>query len=194
MNEDSSIINDKNYEEFDLSFCSITKTQNQLIVKIDQSVDSIMYLFPILILGLPTIAIFLLGLLYNIINALIFLLISSAIIIPFIPGYLYYRNRKSEWILNRASKKIIHNKISPKYKRLKRVNFSEIDFLIYHQNNWTGPGPAIQYSLNFFLKNLKQVKICVERKEKCKELGIILAKFLDKSLFYKTYNWREKII
>ena len=96
--------------------------------------------------------------------------------------------------MNKESQKAFYSKINPRYKLLKEVNFSEIEYLIYHHYKWADAAisPHI-YSLSFYTGKLKESIIYCGLIEECKTLGIIISDFLGKSLYYHNGEWKEKI-
>jgi hypothetical protein len=123
----------------------------------------------------------------------IFLTVLLPFISPFFILSLFYRNRTEEWILDRQSQKIIHNRLTPSKKSLKQLSFSEIEYLIYTNYKW-GAHTASTYSLKFHVKNMEELQIFVGIKDKCEELGIITAKFLEKPLYKNIVGIKEKIL
>ena len=164
-----------------------------LNIIIDLSPESKGYRNLTLILILPIIFISFLILLINFIWAFLVLIIVSIGISPFFILYLFYRNRTKEWILDRQSHKIIHNQLTPSKKSLKQLSFSEIEYLIYTNYKW-GAHTASIYSLKFHLNNMEEVQIFVGFKDKCEELGIIIAEFLEKPLYKNIVGIKEKIL
>lgn len=139
----------------------------------------------------------LIGILINdlfsgLIFSLIFLLALN------IPCLIFYLNTKNHIIklkIDKAQDIIIYQNSCSIYRKIRQQKFSEVNYLIFNQKS-SGPTPGGSlYSLKFFLKqDLKKIEIFFGRKEHCRDLGKIIAEFINKPLYYKEGTWREKII
>jgi len=139
--------------------CYIIRTEDQLIIKVNWAIFSKIYFYLILLCTITAISIFILSFLNNILRGLIFLSIVAVVIIPFLVGYLYYKNRKTEWILNKVSNRISHYKVSSSQKMLNQLEFSEVEYLIYRRYRWSDSSLSDVYNLMFYLKNRKKSNI-----------------------------------
>lgn len=169
---------------------------NNLIVNRAYNLSSNTYRFLILIFIIPSLFLFLIFIPLNFIAGLQFLIfVFIIIIIPLLILYFYYKIRKVKWDLNKDSQKAFNIKIYPRYKLLKEINFSEIEYLIFRHYKRAGSAlsPEI-YSLSFFTGKLKEPTIYIGLIEECKTLGIKISEFLGKSLYYHNGEWKEKII
>jgi len=173
--------------------CSISTSEKNLNILIDFSPDSKLYRNVIAIMLIPILSLFILVLFINYNWGILFLTIFFFFISHFFVLYLFYKNRKKEWRLDKQSNEIIYDQLTPSKKSLRTLNFSEIEYLIYTNYKWGSPAVSM-YSLLFHLENMVEVKIFVGRKEKCEELGIIMANFLEKPLYKNIVGLREKII
>ena len=173
--------------------CSISMTKKNLNIFNDFSPDSRTYRNVTVIMILPIFLFFIPLVFINFMWGFIFLTVLLPIISPFFILSLFFRNKTEEWILDRQSHKIIHNQLTPSKKSLIQLSFSEIEYLIYTNYKWGGL-TASEYSLKFHLKNMEEFEIFVGIKDNCEELGIIIAEFMQKSVYKNISGRREKLL
>ncbi|MFX0044185.1 MAG: hypothetical protein ACFE8L_14825 [Candidatus Hodarchaeota archaeon] len=164
--------------------CFIQQFKNKLIIHINLISHSRLYKNLILI-SIPCSAFFLFFLEYNlIIEGLIFLIVLFAIIVFWAFKYFYYRNQKHEWIFDKTTKEIIFSNIFAHFKKEEKINFSEIQSLIYQHNTkyWD---PRL-FDLSIVLHQNKIYNIYVGEKFVCEDLGNNISKFMGIPLKYTT--------
>ena len=164
--------------------CLLKKLNDKLEIHIDLSHYSKFYRDCILIFGGCSIFFFIFLEFGQIIQGFIYLFIQFLIIIPFVFGYLYYKNQKREWIFDKSSQIVKFLKKFSHFEKVKTFSFSEIKSLIYKSD------PKYMYSkyynLSVFLKKNKRYKIYIGEKFACEELGNKLSKFIEIVLNYKS--------
>jgi tetratricopeptide (TPR) repeat protein len=131
-----------------------------------------------LLVCIPVILLFYLYYDQNLLLSLITFLIAD---LPFIICYIYYRNRKTDCFLDNSTKLILYRNISPRYKQLRVLNFSDINFILF-----TGSKSSWEVNLSFQLYSNERVKITEYFDFKIKKLGLIISEFLDVPFYIKT--------
>ena len=137
--------------------------------------------------GIPGFISFFIVLFIDIFISLLVLIFILAITIPLIPGFIMYKNRKTEWNLVNSTQLITHKQISPHFKLLRKFNFSEVDSLHVKMEKGFGD-PALKNQALYFIvkrteKRTKKIEIYSGYKKGCMKLGEIVSNFLKKSLY-----------
>ena len=172
-------------QEFQNLNCKVMLSEKKLLIKVDFRDEARIYLYLILIPLIGLIFLFI-NFLSDVIMIIIFYCTIYLIISPFVVGYFYCRKRIIEWSFDKAGQIIKEVKVSPRFKELLIIPFSDINYFYFQRE-------AFDYSLKFAIRDITIVKIYEDGKNTCKELGIIIAKFTNKPLYYKEGNWRDKI-
>jgi len=166
---------------------TLLKSEDQIKIVTNWSYKAKAHLITMSVGGIPGFISFFIVLFIDIFISLLVLIFVLAITIPLIPGYLFYKNRKTEWNLDKSTQLVTYKQISPHFKLLKKFNFSEVDS--FHVKMQKGIGdPAIKnQALSFivFKKRAKRIEIYIGiYKKNCIKLGEIVSKFLKKPLFF----------
>ena len=111
----------------------------------------------------------------GIISLIIIIMLISPVIFLFLSKY----TKKTEWNLSKPSSIITYKQVLPRNKLLNELKFSYIKYIFY-QVCWD------KYILSFFMDSSEEVLICkINSKEYCQDLGILIANFIKKPLYYK---------
>lgn len=175
--------------------CSVVKLNNKLIIKRKYIRSSKTFRNLFLIFMVPSLFAFLIFTPFDIIAGLQVLIIFFIMTIPFIVISFLYKIRNVKWDIDKESQIASYIKVSPRYKLLKEVKFSEIRYLLYRPYKKADPALSPRtYSLHFYTEKLPDPIIYYGGSEDCQSLGIAIAEFLGKSLYYHNGEWKEKII
>jgi len=163
---------------------TLLKSEDQIKIITNWSYKAKGHLILMAIGGIPGFISFFIVLFIDIFISLLVLIFVLAITIPLIPGYLFYKNRKTEWNLVKSTQLIIYKQISPHSKLLKKFNFSEVDSLLVKMEKGIGD-PALKNQALYFIlfkKRTKKIEIFTGYKRDCMKLGEIISNFLEKPL------------
>ena len=175
--------NDIETEIIDRS-CIVIKGKNEFRIKKEWFCYKIGCLFGLLITLIATVPILILGILLQFLKHMevrdyssliaIILIFIIPLNIPWIIAYLYYRNRKTECFIDKASEVILFKKLLPNYKILKKIIFSDVETF---GNSLTDPWSST-YSLKFTDINGVKTTVFEGDEEECTHIYNEISYFL----------------
>jgi len=174
--------------------CFVVKLSNKLIVNRKYIRTSKTYRNLVLVFIIPMLIMFLISISFEFISGLQALIITIIMVIPFIILYFLYKIRKVKWYIDKESQKASYIRVSPRYKLLKKLKFSEIKYLLYRPYKKADPALSPKaYSLHFYTEKLPDPIIYYGGEKDCQKLGLAVADFIGKSLYYSNGEWKEEI-